>query len=852
MTIWVFAGVVIALCLGLLSITPNLPPSLLNSAFLLDDRLFIWLSLSCFVLCILHAVFSRRHADGVAKPNRHLWVDRFFLKLGINRLIMFGLLGLMACLFIIRVLSTHAVFEQSVPRQAQTVRATATILEISDGVYDELTGSSYRQVAQLSDISLVHNAHHHAVSDHADNPFWQDGSADRLDDTPLTGTMTVLLRQDVRFGKAIKLPPLPPNTKIDLTLLIEPPNKKANADGFSGYRWLYTRHIHANAKIVAVHGKPRSADDGSFIVKLQSLRWELREHFYQNWYQYDIKIAQAQAVVLSLLTGDRALINRDTKDLYQFAGISHLLAISGTHVMFLALILAGFLATMVNQLYPRAYQYIPRRQLRAWVMTVAAFVYAWFTGFDVPAVRTVYMLLAVVVVQQLALPISAASVLVIVALAMIWLDPSVLWQAGFWLSFIAVLILMRYESQLTALDLDKLPLSRRIFIRFIMLCQMQMWLFIAMLPLSLVLFGKVSLWGLFVNLWAVSLFGIVIVPINLLAGVLFMFLPHLADWLWQISTYLLYRVHYALELIRFGDGGAIWVHSFFGGLGLLLLLLALGIWLMPKILPKSLVVLPLLIFTFTVINGSEKPRSSGVSVIVLASDMAGAKQILIQDAKRTTNWLILASYDDKPLTKVHTDTLIHQLKRHSVSSLAGIIVQTPSDHLVQTVAQIKGVIPVGEYWQAGHTKRQLVNLATQSCHENKSWQGDDFSIKAITGWPQIIDSQVWDCTIQINAPKLHLTGGIGMDDDSDITSVIINAATTEKLWQLWLWICQDLTTDLSQNTMWLSHIQAQSDSQVMDRFGVHHLKIIAKPTAQNISTAQRQIQQWQQMQTAKD
>lgn len=58
--------------------------------------------------------------------------------------------------------------------------------------------------------------------------------------------------------------------------------------------------------------------------------------------------------------------------------------------------------------------------------------------------------------------------------------------------------------------------------------------FVAMLPISIFLFGKVSLWGLVVNLGAIGLFSAVIVPLNLLAGVLFAIVPPVADLLWSV------------------------------------------------------------------------------------------------------------------------------------------------------------------------------------------------------------------------------------------------------------------------------------------------------------------------------
>ena len=170
------------------------------------------------------------------------------------------------------------------------------------------------------------------------------------------------------------------------------------------------------------------------------------------------------------------------------------------------------------------------------------------------------MLVAVSLARQLALPISNVGILLWVALVMIWLDPYVLWQAGFWLSFVAVWLLMQYGADETSDVGFKSQLSKVV--------RLQFWLFIAMLPISLWLFGKVSLWGLVINLFAVGLFGVVIVPINLLAGVLFPVLPWLSDILWGASSGILGLLHGLLGLID--EVGSSWIYQSMGKVGLIL------------------------------------------------------------------------------------------------------------------------------------------------------------------------------------------------------------------------------------------------------------------------------------------
>ena len=73
---------------------------------------------------------------------------------------------------------------------------------------------------------------------------------------------------------------------------------------------------------------------------------------------------------------------------------------------------------------------------------VAALGYAIFSGWGVPAQRTVWMLATVVLLQASGLRWPWLLVLLIAAVVVTALDPWALLQPGFWLSFMAVGLLM--------------------------------------------------------------------------------------------------------------------------------------------------------------------------------------------------------------------------------------------------------------------------------------------------------------------------------------------------------------------------------------------------------------------------
>lgn len=133
----------------------------------------------------------------------------------------------------------------------------------------------------------------------------------------------------------------------------------------------------------------------------------------------------APAVAKGMLLGDVSDIDADTLAAFRDTGIAHLLSVSGLHVSLLA----------------AAFSLLFRRN--AWVRfsATAAFlaVYSALTAFSPPVVRSSIMFL----VAMLAFPLrrrldTVSSISAACSLILLW-NPFALWNAGFQLSFVAVL-----------------------------------------------------------------------------------------------------------------------------------------------------------------------------------------------------------------------------------------------------------------------------------------------------------------------------------------------------------------------------------------------------------------------------
>ena len=163
--------------------------------------------------------------------------------------------------------------------------------------------------------------------------------------------------------------------------------------------------------------------------------------------------ARAGSLVRALGLGDRSGIRSDTREAFRRLGLSHLLAVSGLHV--------GFVAGLVGWLFLRATVWVGRRDGNAlpfdWALGMACAAgafYAWLTGFGISVERAA-LLFGFYTVSRLCLrSIAPAIALAWVAVAILLMDPAALFDAGAQLSFGAcsALILGGFWRNRSSLD----------------------------------------------------------------------------------------------------------------------------------------------------------------------------------------------------------------------------------------------------------------------------------------------------------------------------------------------------------------------------------------------------------------
>lgn len=236
---------------------------------------------------------------------------------------------------------------------------------------------------------------------------------------------------------------------------------------------------------------------------------------------------QGGAMVLNLLTGDRTHISPHTLDMVRSAGLAHILALSGLHVGYVAL-MGLLLAWVVGLVRPELYLHIPRPKLAVLFAMPLVFVYAVLGQPSASLTRAAIMFGcwgALLLVGRGRALIDG----LFVALAVIILHtPLSVFDTGLRMSASAVAgIALLYPVFRRCIAVRGTGSVRRIADSLAALLCLSLAANVALLPVMAVSFGSISP-NILMNLLWVPVVGLAVMPIGI-GGMLLGLIPGLLD-----------------------------------------------------------------------------------------------------------------------------------------------------------------------------------------------------------------------------------------------------------------------------------------------------------------------------------
>lgn len=243
----------------------------------------------------------------------------------------------------------------------------------------------------------------------------------------------------------------------------------------------------------------------------------------------DVLYPANSALARALLLGDRTQLTDDEYEAFQDAGIVHLLAVSGLHISVLAEAVRLFLKKALH---------VPRRAAY-WIVLPFLVLYAAITGFPSSILRAAICFALTEAAPLTGRPADRITSLAAAFLLLSWLDPISAFDAGFQLSFCAMLGLCLLapvlQSALTpargsesrALKLLWSPVQAAIDSGAVLL---------STLPVCVNLFGGLTVWSVAANIVAIPVTS-ALMPV-LMLSLFFDGAALPAGWLMQILHWM--------------------------------------------------------------------------------------------------------------------------------------------------------------------------------------------------------------------------------------------------------------------------------------------------------------------------
>ncbi len=275
-----------------------------------------------------------------------------------------------------------------------------------------------------------------------------------------------------------------------------------------------TRLYYESVNIVA-----RGSNDELIVLEKNNNPWiraifALKKQLIDTYKK--ISTGTDAGVYISLVLGDKALLDAGIKELYQVNGMAHILAISGLHVSILGMGLYKFLRKCLFPFLP------------AFVVSFGFIIsYGLMTGNSISTIRAIVMFLISIFAAVIGKSYDMASAMGIAAIALILIYPKIIYNTGFWLSFLAVTGIMIIKPALDIgfgnerakhNDSKKVKLLKMCLDGFLSSLAVN----IATIPVLLYSYFELPIYSVFLNMLIIPLMSFLMVSV-VLGGVLGLF-----------------------------------------------------------------------------------------------------------------------------------------------------------------------------------------------------------------------------------------------------------------------------------------------------------------------------------------
>ena len=334
---------------------------------------------------------------------------------------------------------------------------------------------------------------------------------------PIPGLIQLSVWQKDTEGEAINngIPQrIQPGERWKFTVRLKRPHGLANPHGYDVEARLFEMGVRATGYIRG--GQlldPFVATPSTLIARLRA---QIRERFERVLPSEGYPDA---GILTALAIGDQKAIPGDMWQVFAKTGTTHLMSISGLHVT----LFSGLVAVLVAWCWrrtPRLASRVPAQRAGVFCGWFAAAFYTLIAGAGIPALRTLFMLTVGALALMTGRHVSPFRILLLALVVVLLFDPWAGMSPGFWLSFVAVgLLLWAALSEHGDAD-EQASLGRRLR-RWIRGFGRTQWaVTIGTLPFLLMFFSQFSLISPLTNAIAIPWVSGVVTPLTIVALVI--------------------------------------------------------------------------------------------------------------------------------------------------------------------------------------------------------------------------------------------------------------------------------------------------------------------------------------------
>ncbi|WP_271273983.1 DNA internalization-related competence protein ComEC/Rec2 [Aliamphritea hakodatensis] len=609
-----------------------------------------------------------------------------------------------------------------------------------------------------------------------------------------------------------------PGQRWRFSVRLKTPRSLVNPAGFDFAAWHLSRGIDARGYVRSDIAPERLTEDAKGVV------WPDRQRYLLSKWLEGIGFSrQALSTLQALLLGDKRYLSDAQWLLLQDTGTVHLVVISGLHIG-IACLLGYWLAALIQlPLVMARLQVADLRRSRIVVALLFATVYAFLAGFTVPTQRALIMAAAMLLPPVFGVVVSVWQRWWFAMMLVLLIQPLSPLQAGFWLSFFAVAVLLTVVT--TGAGRGWWAVLQRMLFA-------QIAIFVGLLPILLIFTGNFSLISPLVNIVAIPFISFIVLP------VMVMLIPLLALGVTGLP------VTFAEEMLSWFWQGLAWADSLLNRSGLLTnaeakltanftpepeyLLLAvagIGLLLLPRVFPFRVIGAVLCLPLF--FGRGDAVGQGGFQAWVL--DVGQGLAVLVKTSGHSLLFDTGASYPGGSLAQ---SFVVPSVQRSGVGKLNWLVVSHgDNDHSGGFMDVNRMLKPDRIFYGSAGWRARQGNVSGQigACGEGQTWQADGVRFSFIQPESKFaVNENNTSCVLVIenNDCRLVLPG----DAEALVEEQIIRKSDLLTTKYTWL-VAGHHGSQTSTGDLWLDWLKPQQvifSSGFKNRYGHPAEKVIAR------------------------